>query len=131
MPLNTLSQVEAEERLHYWQGVLRMQDWRIRLDIVRGSEMDEAYGRITKSDMRDARILLMDAIDVPSESRTNVNTDMEVTLVHELLHARFHDIGSPEQDTAEWRNMEAAIEATAQALVALDRKFHLRLETTI
>lgn len=117
----TLTQSEAEERLAYWQPLLRLSDWHIRIRVVRGVVTGGALGRAFANQMRDGEVLLKDPIDIDFSGIHNA--DMEVTLVHELLHLRFwwvHD--SIEKDTPEHFLEESAIEATAQALVYINRR---------
>ena len=87
----------------------------------------EALARIHHNHpLRHARILLADAVDIDPNSY--LDTDMEVSLVHELLHLRFLDAtnGSLKDASPEWRGMEAAVEATAQALVAINNEREAR-----
>lgn len=123
MPLGTLTQVEAEERLHFWQQLLRLGDWKIRVELVRARAIDDELGRVHSNMMRDALILLMEPDDIPPYSSAHLaNSDMEVNLVHELLHLRWKDVGWNDKTTPEGRAEEAAVEAIAQALVALERR---------
>lgn len=123
---SVLSLVEAKDRLHYWQQLLRLGDWAIDLRMARGRDINEALAEVHASHpLRHARVFLKEPIDIDPDSY--LNTDMEVNLVHELLHLRLKDaLPEVENGSAQWRGLEAAIEATAQALVALKRKKRFR-----
>lgn len=119
--MSILSQVEAEDRLHFWQGVLGLEDWDIRIDIVRYFQMDKgSMGEVRRANFKKiADITLLDPQDYsPSFMREQ---DMEKTLVHELLHLHFWGSRPPGAKEDE-RGEERAIDAIASALVGLHRK---------
>lgn len=114
---------DLEGRLAFWQRLLRLQDWDIEATIVRRHVMQSSTS-LASADIekyRRAKIRLLDPIDWnPQDWPTD--RDLEVSLVHELLHCAFHDAGTPKADTPEDVGLERAIEATAVALVTLERR---------
>lgn len=81
------SQTELNEALAYWQKVLRLQDWRITAEVVRGRQFDSATqtaGTNLCTGLKEAKITLRDPIDY--ESPRGTPQDHELDLIHELLH---------------------------------------------
>jgi len=113
---------QAVERLAYWQGVLRLLDWKIQVQILPRYLIGDRVGATEWNDLRDARISLLHWEELNPSALEN--TDMEITLVHELLHLRFRDSvkGLIPDDSLHHDALEAAIEAVAQALVEMDRE---------
>lgn len=111
---------EARTRCEYWQQVLGIADWIIDVQIVRGYQIGDKAGRcVINSHDRIARISLCDKIDIVENSNC---TDMEMTLVHELLHVVLHDAtGDIAEGSAKSVGEERAINSLAAALVALSR----------
>jgi hypothetical protein len=104
-----------------WQRRLRLQDWDVYLTIARGHELGEktmgdCHPLSTK---RQARIRILHPDDYAGAGFWPDKRDTwELTLVHELLHLHFHDLGikwgsDGPQDIAG----ERAIDAIARALV--------------
>ena len=107
------------ELTDYWQRQLRLQDWDVTVRVVRWHEVDGSplgLCRVRWS-TRDAEILLLDPQDYGPD-RSGSDRDQELTLVHELLHIAFPGDRS---DGSCSTTMEQAVEATARALVALNR----------
>lgn len=105
--------------VEWWQRQLRLQDWDIRASVVRYYlDPDGALGRTkVHASTREAIVTLTDPADHHPDS-SDVDRDLEVTLVHELLHVAFpHD--SPDGSCSQ--DMERAIDSTARALVNLRR----------
>jgi len=103
--------------LRYWRRALRLMDWDITLHVCRHFEMPERLGECAvNATSREARIRILDPRDI-SPDATAVSRDVEVTLVHELLHVLFP------QDEDGWcsTQQEQAIDTTARALVNLRR----------
>lgn len=115
------------ERLAYWQKVLRLQDWDVEAEIVRGYDFDRP-GTMGDCDpfypKRYAKIRLRDYRDhdpVRRPIRGEGQSYYENILVHELLHIYLEAL-EPEEDSAEARVHEQTIDAVACALVALDER---------
>jgi hypothetical protein len=99
-----------------------LEDWTITLKVVRFWELPDDLGQTEKNAMRDAVILLRDGNDLPPRNaQWFANIDMEVTLVHELLHLRFPNWRNRKDEEEKFRSDEAGVEATAQALVRIYR----------
>jgi hypothetical protein len=114
---------QAEALCLEWQRTLRLQDWQIKVKIARGNGLDLPEGIQGRCEWvikrRSAFIRLLDPVDW--DKTCLWPQDMEVTLVHELLHlhmAPFDEfkVGTP-KDVA----VEQAIVAISNALVTLKR----------
>lgn len=111
---------QAKILLAEWQAVMRLQDWFIELRIVRGAEIPDAQGRCSwVKERRSAIIQLMDPIDWPTE--TIEPQDMEVTLVHELLHLSCVPFDDFENGTPKEIGLEQHINAISHAMVSAKR----------
>lgn len=115
-----LTEEELRVKCCEWQRILRLQDWIVVTKIKRDRDMalegvcGECSWQLSK---RMAAINILDPIDYPPDSIEP--HDMELTLVHELLHLHFaalHD-----QDENEIPE-EQAIEAISRGLVYLARR---------
>ena len=117
------SHSELELLCTYWQKKLRIYDWTIGLAIGRKDsfKVEGRAGEICITEANgSATILILDPVDYPKNSY--IKQDMEVTLVHELLHLRFFpDARNKQEEVLGMLFMEQAIERTAQALVELRR----------
>lgn len=119
----SVTPADLDARLAYWQGQLRLQDWDMTVTIVRRHAMSRPTS-VASADIEiyhRAKIRLLDPIDFHPEDWP-VDRDLEVSLVHELLHCVFYDVGNPKADTPEDAAFERAIEVTAIALVRLERR---------
>ena len=110
---------EAEKLIAYWKRQLRLEDWDIT---IHTPEHDpECCGRTSYAPQYGrAHILIRNPAMHPPT--TAADPDLELTIVHELLHVRHHATGGVfKKDSAEWDLNELATERTAQALVSLNR----------
>lgn len=115
-----LTDEQLQERLTYWQKVLRLQDWDIRASIVRAWEM-ECHGageNQWQTSTKTSLIRICDQVDWPPSQWPQ---DMEETLVHELLHLHMAAF-QPEHGTLEHTMMEQAICCIATGMVTLHRE---------
>lgn len=104
--------------LAFWQRQLRIQDWDVRLSVVRYHEIEGNIGLCkAKASSRQAIIQLCDPQDLHHDA-SDSDRDLEVTLVHELLHVAFP---SDLEDGRTSEAQEQAIDSTARALVLLRR----------
>ena len=104
-----------------WQERLGLSHWRIAVQICRAREMPVPDVQATSDislQMEYALISILDPVDYPSSP---FEQDMEVTLVHELLHIPLLYITDPDRASLEHTYLEAFIERTARLLVALAR----------
>lgn len=127
--MSDLTLDQARERCAYWQRVLRLQDWDVDVKIVRRAEMKTGWmvASATIDQYRRAVIRLLDPIDYTETEHWPVDRDQEASLLHELMHLHLHDLNVREFDannvqTPEWTALERACEATARALLAVDRQ---------
>lgn len=116
----TVTQEDAQARCGYWQTVLRLQDWDVRVTFCRRHDLKHGVARAEIDIYRRAHVRILDPIDQNPEDWP-VDRDVEVSLVHELLHLQFYDVAKPKEDTPEDVALERGIEATARALVQLSR----------
>ena len=117
-----LTQPELEQLLRYWQERLKIQYWDIRIGIYRARDFVKQNCRAEVSytvSNATAILRIMDPIDY---DRDLWPQDMEVSLVHELLHLRFCEADVTKADSLEELMLERAIEHTAEALVHLKRE---------
>lgn len=117
-----LSEEQLQVLCSEWQRVLRLQDWLVVVRIVRKRDMkfDNSAGEAGWTpDRRDAIIRILDPLDY--EPTRIYEQDMELSLVHELLHLHFALI-SYKDDTIEDTLQEQALHAIADGLVGLKRR---------
>jgi hypothetical protein len=115
-----LSPEQLRERCARWQNQLRLNNWRIAVSICRRSSFNDsdAQGEVDFGlSSGKAIIRILDPVDYPD---TPFEQDMEITLVHELLHLCFAPF-TPNESTLSHTFMENTIEMLAQTLVEIDR----------
>lgn len=112
---------EATACMKEWQEILRLQDWDIKIDILRARDMklDEGQAEVHwRIESKSALIYLLDPLDYKNDY---FEQDHERSMVHELLHLHMAlfsaDTGTPE-DIAQ----EQAINTIANSLVGLKYK---------
>ena len=105
-----------------WQKKLRLSHWDIAIRISRAEDMPiaevQAANQISLTTEK-ALISILDSQDYP---KGVFPQDMEVSLVHELLHIPLKYFANPAPSSLEYTLMEAFIEGTARLLVSLSRK---------
>jgi hypothetical protein len=117
-PTPTLKE-QAEEIVRYWQKQLRMLDWVFTIEIMDDPKDFDCYGSMAHSlNNQQGFLKLMNPEKIPTEW-TGVR-DLEVTIVHEMIHTRFIYAISPKKKKKNY-HQELAIESTAKALVANKR----------
>jgi len=123
MTYGAMTYKELHENLLYWQELLRLQDWDIDLQICRWRDMPSPYAvGSVKWRLSDKHVVvkILDPIDI-GEGQSN---DMEMTMVHELVHVMFavgHN-GILDDDSMISDMIEQAVERVATALINLDRR---------
>jgi hypothetical protein len=119
-----LTQEQLEERLRYWQHRLRLMDWVIFAEVCRMRDIDGIDARtIYVLPLKNARIWVGDETDY--NPTVPLPLDMELNLVHELLHIVMGEITDDierEERGPKYNAMEQSIEAIAYALVHLERE---------
>ena len=113
-----------EEVLAIWQKRLRLQDWRVKLEVVRQKvARTEGYACVDwDRNYRRARVQLIHPGDL-NASEFSIPVDLEIFMVHELLHLFFCNLENDGNDEPEWRlrELEFAVQSLAEALVELGR----------
>ena len=102
-----------------WQEKLGLSHWHIAVRICRDREMplpDVQASSDISLQMEYALISMLDPVDYPASP---FEQNMEVTLVHELLHIPLLYFTDPDEGTIEHTHLEAFIERTARLLVSL------------
>lgn len=114
------TQDQLQEKLLEWQKRLRLQDWIIKVKLVRERDMNldgvqgEVFWVIEK---KMATIRILDPIDYPPNEMEP--QDMENILVHELLHLHFAPLRYDDfSEIAE----EQAIESITSGIIASYRE---------
>ncbi len=111
---------DVRRLLRKWTRILRLLDWDIEVEVKRYHEMPHDLGRAHVNRAgKQARIELLDPFDF-CLACTWTDRDMEITLVHELLHVHLPgDLDAGEGTSVMY---EAGIDAIAQALVREHRR---------
>lgn len=109
-----------DERLALWRQRLKLEDWRISVVMTHRSDLKpKTLGGIRwDKPKKSAVIWVLD----PSEYRLpfrEVLDDMELTIVHELVHL---ELASLPRSEASRSSEEHAVDGIAEALLGLDRK---------
>lgn len=117
--LHTYTQAELETLLKYWQEILRLQDWDIKVRLARHYEMsstDQGDCSFLES-KKTAVIQVLDSADYnPTHAWPQ---DQEQTLVHELIHLHLcYTATDGRLRIAE----EQAVHVLSHALVGLKRE---------
>ena len=117
-----LTQAQLIKKCREWQKILRLQDWDIDVKISREWDfiVKGRIGEISHNhEHKHATVRLLDPIDYDPDSYEP--QDMEIDLVHELLHLHFPDDAFNLQSN--WEILyEQAINRVAEALVKLKRE---------
>ena len=119
-----LTQKQLDKKLKYWQKILSLRDWDIRAEIVPLNTMSNpSHAGEIEWDLqgRAASLTLVREQDYPSDAVDK--TDIETTLVHELLHLHLAAIRSKYGDCENYVLFEEqAINALAKGYIKLHRK---------
>lgn len=120
-----LNDSELQRGLDKWTKILHLQDWEINVTLVLQTTFEDRFQcgdcSVRRSrygaDIRLATFETLDLIGAPGQ------TDMERTLVHELLHCIFRceKIMGTEASSEQMNFYEHSIEQIARTLVELDR----------
>ena len=119
---NFLTKDELQELCKEWQDRLRLNAWDIMVNLYRSREFfnENCVGENTyEFKKQESTIRILDPVDF--DPNTNFPQDMEVVLVHELLHLLFASF-EPEDGTLQHDMMEQTIEQIAKVLVSLKRE---------
>jgi hypothetical protein len=117
-----LTEEQLRGKCAEWQKILRLQDWIISVSVRRERDMVlKGLAEILPSlPKRMATIRILDPIDYPPE--LSEPQDMELSLVHELLHIHLFPMFADREDEMRQVAEEQAIEAISRGLVELHRR---------
>lgn len=117
----TLEQIE--EVAKEWQERLYLQEWKIDYRYERRSEsfLNVSESRYTPT-VKKASLVFVDPVDyeLASDYQSADERDMEVEIVHELLHLKLYRL-RPEDNSREMDDFEQAVETMARILVQMKR----------
>lgn len=112
---------ELKKLCSFWQNQLKLNNWRIIVGIKNLTEFNnkQSLSEIEfVSALNKAVIKILDPSDYP---QSPFEQDMEISLVHELLHLHFA-LFEPKSDASlEFLIMESTIEQLANILVEMKR----------
>ena len=114
----------AKEKLFVWQKRLGLEEWAIRLEIVRATDLKpRTLGNIHwDTDKKSATIRVLDPADYKLPFHAMLD-DMEFTVVHELIHLEIAPVMSHfTRSDADRTEEEHAVNHMADALLHLDRR---------
>lgn len=120
-----LTEEELRAKCDEWKKILRLQDWLTNTRIRREHDFqneDSVAEIIPSLPKRMATIRILDPVDYPPD--LSEPQDMELSLVHELLHIHLFPLFSDREDEMRRIAEEQAIEAISRALVDLHRGGH-------
>lgn len=105
-----------------WQKILKLEHWEIALHVSRARDF-AVEGRCGEcSWVLSTALATMRIIDPVDYPESPFKQDMELILVHELLHLHMCPFDLTKQDSLEETMMERAIDHIAKALVNLKRE---------
>lgn len=123
-----LTNEELRARCDEWQRLLRLQDWTVVVKRVRASEYRDGASLAGRCEFNVEKRAAIVKLTEPEDYQAQANKDfeavqdMELTLVHELLHLYFAPLNRViARDSLEERFEENAVHALADALVGLKR----------
>lgn len=112
---------ELKKLCSFWQNQLKLNNWRIIVGIKNLTEFNnkQSLSEIEfVSALNKAVIKILDPSDYP---QSPFEQDMEISLVHELLHLHFALFEPKSDDLLEFLIMESTIEQLANILVEMKR----------
>jgi hypothetical protein len=118
-----LTKDELRQKCAEWQKILRLQDWIVTTKISRERDMEESDRNAeieANLPKRMATIRILDPVDYPPNLVEE--QDMELSLVHELLHIHLFPLFADREDEIRMVAEEQAIEAISRGLIELSRK---------
>lgn len=107
---------QAQNYIAYWQKQFRMMDWVFTVEIEKDPTKNECFGSMSHNlNNQTASMKILDPDKIPDDW---IGTkDLEVTIVHELVHTRFIYAMKPRGKKKNY-HQEMAIEVIAKSLVA-------------
>ena len=121
-----LAEAFVNEKLAFWQGNLSLDEWNISIVMCRRSNLKfKTLGGVRWDKTKRSAVI---SVLAPSEYQLPFNEmldDMELTIVHELIHV--HLAALPRSEASR-REEERAVNQLAKALLRLDRNMGVRCE---
>lgn len=112
-----------DTQLKYWQGILKVNDWDIKVDYWPHDALDGSVAKMKFSrNQKTATIALRIPEDIPPVERDwpeNEAVDYDMSLVHELIHLKCVELESK----VDWAEEQLSNHLT-RALVQLYRNGH-------
>lgn len=111
---------KINNQLKKWKKRLGLSDWDITVKYRDAQDLNQSQGKtIVRAPMQTADIRLMKQTDRQKSDPSD--SDIELDLVHELVHVRLWSIDPYEAEGVEHVCREQAVEKLAQALIISDR----------
>jgi hypothetical protein len=108
-----LTQAELDKLCALWQKRLRLQDWRVTVKLVRKYDLPDCYAEcVPHSRTKIAKIKIADPSDRDPEWVDE--TELEWSLVHELMHLYCPDYSPGDDEDVEFETM---LNLVSEALV--------------
>lgn len=115
-----LAEAFVNEKLAAWQRNLGLEDWKISIVMSRRSDLKpKTLGGIRWDKVKRSAVLWVLAVSEYQVPVREMLDDMELTVVHELIHIHLSSLPRSE---ASRRDEELAVNQLAQALLKLDRR---------
>lgn len=114
---------ELENKLKYWQVILGLEYWDIKIKLDRAINLKDGSMAHVNYVLPKASALIQ--IVIPEDYNEMGITwpqDMEISLVHELLHVKFAAFDDTEKGTLPDTMMEQTVDSLAKILVTMDRE---------
>ena len=117
--VNAPSQAQVDLWLRNWQRRLALDDWEIRAQIVRASELrPDTLGNLKwNSATKTATVRVLNPLDYDLPE-SEIPTDIEYTVVHELIHLQ---LSALPRDPVNRAVEERVVNRISEALFALDK----------
>ena len=114
-----LTAAQARCALRKWQNILNLRDWQLNVKICTGG-FDEESTHLAEvhSEAQNRRAVIH--LRQPGTFQSEYKRDMELDLVHELVHVVFWWLSVEDNEAFAILN-EQSIESTAQAFITIDR----------
>lgn len=113
-----MTQIELDKLCALWQKRLRLQDWRVTVKLVRKYELPDSYAdTLPHGKTKAAKIRIVDPGDRNPEWADE--TELEWSLVHELLHLYCPDLSPGDDEDVDFETM---LNLVSEALVTAYRE---------
>jgi hypothetical protein len=124
-----VSQAQVDTWLRNWQKRLSLDDWEIRAQIVRASELKpDTLGNLKwNSATKTATVRVLNPLDYDLPA-PEIPTDIEYTVVHELIHLQ---LAALPRDPGNRSIEEKVVNRISEALFSLDKGPSYRPRTAV